>query len=239
LPSCCAVLDAKAICCSIQSRVRTFSHRLLQVTGSVTIAKILEINAAQFTLSNTSMGASLNGKIVTTDVAVSLALDSSSKLTFTASTSSSLSLSSVLGRLWPDPPAVLSSFVSGLTFPAMKVSYTSSPSPIYTVEAVDSTTKPQPFMALGSALSISEPVASYVDSPRSFSMACTVGIPSMGISATRAVLVLQSAGDTVSMQVRSPGQDKQLRGARLLVASGADPRRWHVQGLVVWDGRRM
>ena len=175
------------------------------MNGSIIIAKILEINAAQFTLSSTSMAASLNGKIVTTPMAVSLALDNSSKLTFTANTSSSLSLSSVLDKLWSGRPAVLSSLVSGLTFPAMKVSYTSSPSPSYTVEAVNSTTKPQPFLALGSALSISEPAASYVDSPRNFSMACTLDIPSMGISATRAVLQY-SAGDTVSMQVRPPAQ---------------------------------
>jgi hypothetical protein len=68
----------------------------------------------------------------------------------------------------------------------------------YTVEAV-SGQPTQPFLALGSALTITAPAATYVNSTQDFSMSFTVDIPAMGVAATTATL--QSVGDQLDMQV--------------------------------------
>ena len=182
---------------------------LLQVSGSIVVARILQLQSVDFALvSNTSMSGNLTGTLADVPMSVNLTLDSvpaagpgkngSSNLTFDAATSAPLSMSKLLDQLWPTRPVALSSFVGGLTFPAMAVSYRSS-NRTYWMQAV-SGTPDQPFLALGDALSITAPAATYVSSPRAFSMAFTVDIPSMGVTATRATL--QSSGDQLTMQVR-------------------------------------
>jgi len=186
---------------------------LLQVSGNITVARILQLQSMQFTVSDSSMFAALSGSLVNVPVAGSITLvrsgnsssnssssgSNSSNHTFYVATAGPLGMSALLDRLWPTRPAVLSSFVSGLTFPAIAVAYTNA---TYTVEAVSG--KPaQPFLALGSALNMTAPAIRYVDSPRAFSMAITVDIPAMGISATRATL--QSSADQLTMQVRPRG----------------------------------
>ena len=156
----------------------------------------------QFALSNTSMAGNLSGTLADVPMSVNLTLDTggvknSSSLTFDATTTAPLSMSSLLDELWPSRPAALSSFVSGLTFPALAVSYSRTGN--YSIEASSGSAPAQPFLALADALSISAPAASYVDSPRAFSMTFTVDIPAMGINAARASLV--SAGEQLNMQV--------------------------------------
>ena len=174
------------------------------MSGSITVARILELQALEFALSTTSMFGVLNGTLADVPVTVNLSMQSlggenGSNISFYAATAAPLGMSTLLDRLWPSRPAVLSSFVSGLTFPAMAVTYANAS---YTVEAVIGAPT-QPFLALGSALNITGPAVKYVDSPRAFSMAFTVDILALGINATRATL--ESAADQVYMQVRRPG----------------------------------
>ena len=160
--------------------------RLLQVSGNITVARILQLQSVVFMPISTSMSGSLNGTLVDVPVAVNLTLDastsgsgsggsssgqtSSRNLSFYAATAAPLSMSALLDRLWPSRPAALSSFVSGLTFPAMAVSFRND---AYTVEAV-SGRPTQPFLALDSALTITAPAATYVNSTQDFSMSFTV-----------------------------------------------------------------
>jgi hypothetical protein len=58
----------------------------------------------------------------------------------------------------------------------------------------------QPFLALGSALTITAPAATYVNSTQDFSMSFTVDIPAMGVTATNASL--KTTGNELSMRVR-------------------------------------
>jgi hypothetical protein len=181
---------------------------LLQVNGSIVIAKVLELQSAEFLLTNTSMAGSFSGKLADVGMAVNLTLDStpavagkngSSSLAFDASTKDSLNMSKLLDKLWSDskPPQALSSFVGGLTFPAMALSYRSNTS-TYRIEAV-SGSPAQPFLTLGDAIRITEPAATYVNSPRALSMAFTVDIPAMGVTGTRATL--QSTPEQLLLQV--------------------------------------
>jgi hypothetical protein len=179
---------------------------LLQVNGSIVIAKVLQLQSAEFLLTNTSMAGSFSGHLADVPMAVNLTLDSApqvagksgnSSLAFDASTKGPLSMSKLLDKLWSERPEQLSSFVGGLTFPAMAVSYRSNTS-TYRIEAV-SGLPAQPFLALGDAINITEPAATYVNSPRALSMAFTVDIPAMGVTGTRATL--QSTPQNLSLQV--------------------------------------
>jgi hypothetical protein len=161
----------------------------MQLVGSVLIARVFEVTDARLSLTNTGMVAKVDGLFADTRMSANLSLDSKTKgvsnLTVNATTYSSLSFSALLYKLWPDRPDALDSFVSGATFPAMSLAY-SSPSSSFSIKSTSTLARVYLFENF---LIFTSPEVRFVKKPQTtFEIRATVGIPSINVTAAKALL---------------------------------------------------
>jgi hypothetical protein len=140
-----------------------------QAISSMAVGRILQLNSASSAAKDSTSCAG-DGVLISIPVAVSITRTSDS-LVVSATTKSSLNISSLLDKMWPARPPVLSSFVSSITMPPMTVSYSSTkPKRTFTLVPATQETDTQ-FLSLGNVLSISAPTVTYQEDPHAFSMA--------------------------------------------------------------------
>jgi hypothetical protein len=149
----------------------------------------------------TSTVCAANGTLVGTPVAIDIILNTDSSINaVNATTRTSLSISSLLDKMWLERPPVLASFVSGITMPPMMVSYSSFPKRTFSLAPVAQQSD-TPFSLLGNLVNVSAPSVTYQEDPTTLSMSLKATLPTLGTSPMSATVQVSATLPQLSMQV--------------------------------------